>query len=213
MFLETAEKLNTINKTLPVFFGAWPVALILGLILLLSLIIVLVFKNKLILASPKFNGRAVLVALIILAWAPMFFDNIFSAWQTILRPGRALTASVSDKVRARLCAIDQNQNLGNGACSLIPFMKKAISLVPSQAKIAVIADGFHSLFLQYYLLPNYQITGPAEADYWLLYLPAADYQIDDKQELWESRGGVKKNWGRWQVVKIFNQGMAILKKP
>lgn len=212
MFLELAEKLNTINKITALAFGAWSTTLVFGLIFLLSLALAIVYRKKIALAPSKFNGKTILLVLIIILWSPMFFDNIFGSWQVFLRQVKMTTASSEDKFQSRLCVVDKNQALGGGACSLIPFAKEVKNSVPNQSSLAVVSEGFYSLFLQYYFIPNYQITTPELASYWLLYWPKSGYQLNNSQELMEIKGTTTKNWGRFQIVKTFSDGMTILKK-
>jgi hypothetical protein len=212
MFLETGEKLNTINKIIALSIGNWSATFVFGSIFLLLLVLILVFKNKLFLTFKKLNSRTVLAVLLVLCWAPLFFDGWFSSWQSIFRQNRNWRSPTAVKTEERLCSIDKNQNLGRSVCSLVPFAKEVEAAVPDQTKVALSSGGYFSLFLQYYFIPKYQMTTPELADYWIMYLPDFGYQINNNQELIEIKQDKEKNWGRWQVVRFLGAGMIILKR-
>ncbi len=212
MFLETAEKLNTINKTVAESFGSSSTTVFLGLGFCLLLFIFLVYKVKVGSTLKRGDPRIILVVLIIVCWWPMFTEKILVAWRQIFIEAKNINASAEVKLETRLCDIDKNQEYKGSVCLLEPFVREIKSLVPAQAKLSIVSDGFYSLFLKYYLMATYQITARETADYWIIYLPETGYQFNSDNELFEIKGQDRKNLGHWQVIKIFNQGMVILKK-
>jgi hypothetical protein len=212
MFLTTLKKLSTINKVTSLGLGSWPATVVLGLSFWALLLIFLVYKNKAGVLLNNISARSALLVLIAVAWLPMFATNIIADWQYILARTQLMGASGGDKLQSRLCAIDENQKLAGGVCLLEPFLQEVKNSVPAQSKVAVISDGYYLFFLQYYLMADYQVTDRAAADYWLLYLSKIDYQFGDDGHLYEFNGADKRDWGSWQVVKITNQGMGVLKK-
>lgn len=213
MFLETVEKLNSINKTLALSFGTWSATVIFGLSFFLLLYVFLLNKDKI---PPevfkKIDVRLTIFILVTVCWLPIFLESFVANWQQIFIQTDFINVSVDDKLQTRLCAVDKNQKFSGSLCSLEPFIKEVKSLVPRQAKVIVISDNYFNLFLNYSLLSFYQVTNSESANYWLIYLPMTGYQLDSNNELFKINGEDRKSLGYFQIVKILNKNMAILKR-
>jgi hypothetical protein len=212
MFLETMEKLNSINKTLALSFGSLSTIVIFGLGLYFLWFIFFMYKSRGIPELKKINTKMVLLVLIVIVWLPVFIESTSANWSKIFKEVELVTATTEIKSENRLCIADKNSNLKGGACLMEPYIKEVKTLVPIGSKVVIISDAYYGLFLKYRFIADYQVTSRELADYWLFYGSRVAYQIDSNSELLEVTGDSKKNWGRFEVLKIIDQNRVILKK-
>lgn len=212
MFLETMEKLNSINKTLALSFGSLSTIVIFGLGLWLLWFIFFMYKSRGISEFKKINNRTILLVSIVVIWLPVFIENASANWSKIFKEVKLVTATTEIKSENRLCIADKNSNLKGGACLMEPYIREVKTLVPTGSKVVIISDAYYGLFLKYRFIADYQVTSRELADYWLFYGSRVAYQVNSNNELLEITGDSQKNWGRFEVVKIIDQNRAILKR-
>jgi len=210
MFIETAERLNSINKTPVLDLGWLSATIIFGSLFLIFLF--LVYPSKAFLAVKKIKTRSAVLILMVIFWLPIFVEKMLADWQHIGRAGQAMTATTAVKSENNLCVMDTNDDLMGSICLLEPFVKEVKKVVPAGVKVNIVSRGFYGLYLKYAFTSSYQITSPELADYWLIYSSEIGYQLTTDNELLEVKGEVKKNLGRFQIVEIINKDMVIIKR-
>lgn len=210
MFIETAERLNSINKTPVLDLGFLSATIIFGSLFLIF--IFLVYPSKAFLALKNIKTRSAVLGLMVIFWLPMFVENMLADWQHIASAGKVMTATAAVKSENNLCVMDKNDKLEGSICLLEPFVKEVKNVVPAQAKVNIISSGYYALFLKYTLASTYQVTSPELADYWLIYSSKVGYQLTTNNELLEVDGDARKNLGHFQIVKIINKDMVIIKR-
>lgn len=210
MLIETAERLNSINKTPVLDLGFLSATIIFGSLFLIFLF--LVYPSKAFLALKNIKTRSAVLGLMVIFWLPIFIENILADWQHIAGAGKVMTAPANAKAENNLCVMDKNDDLQGSICLLEPFVKEVKKVVPAQAKVHIVSRGFYGLYLQYAFASTYQIISPELADYWLIYSSEIGYQLTTDNELLEIKGETKKSLGRWQVVEIINKDMVIIKR-
>ena len=210
MFLETAEKLNAVNKIPVLDLGFFSATIIFGSLFLIVLF--LIYPSKAFLAFKNIKTRSAVLGLIVIFWLPMFIENVLADWQHIAGAGKVMTSLADAKAENNLCMMDKNDDLKGSICLLEPFVKEVKKVVPAGAKVNIVSRGFYGLYLKYALVSTYQVTSPELADYWLIYSSEIGYQLTTDNELLEVKGETKKSLGRWQVVEIINKDMVIIKR-
>lgn len=172
-FVYQPEYLFSINTIFSLLILKYSGVLIIGSLGIIVSLLILVWRKY---QKRRFTSQHIIYVCTLL-WLPLFIQFFYSNVIEIKNTIFMINKSTQEQMRWRSCAIDHNQQLGGGLCQVSKFVELVKNVIPKGSAIAF-ASGPVSLFPEYYLISDYNITTDySKAQYVLLYHPLENFNL------------------------------------
>ncbi len=193
-FVYQPEYLFSINTIFSPLIFKYSGDMVIGLLGIIVCLVILIWQKY---RGRKFSSQHIIYVCTLL-WLPLFFQFFYSNIIEIKNTIFMINKSTQEQMRWRSCAIDFNQQLGGGLCQVSKFVELVKKEIPKGSMIAF-ASGSVSLFPEYYLISDYNITTDySKAQYILLYHPLENFNLAED--------------GRLSTIEVEEQGNKIIDK-